>query len=395
MMSNGKTGDTGEDTGDGSGGGKGMLGSLAESVKSSSAVQALGDQAKGYLQAKGTDMVGSLTGRLEDAGNNGGLFTKSSKGDKDEESSEDQDSSEGKEKGGLLSGAKDKIKSMFGGGKSKGGGGSQKVMHIIEDCDVGVPVSVAYDQWTQFEEFSSFTKGVESVDMKDEIESTWKFKVFKSRRTNTATISEQIPDHRIAWNTEGAKGTCKGTVTFHPLGENLTKVLLVLEYYPAGFFEKTGNLWRAVGRRARLDLKRYRDFVTISGEATGSWRGEIRDSEVVKQPEDVEAEEQQTDDDAAADDDENAYSDEESYDEDEYGEDSEPEDEDTDYDEQDYDETDDEEPDEEEEADADDQDYDEAEPDEDEIDEDESEEDEDEEEPAPRRSRRGMARSGR
>ena len=114
-------------------------------------------------------------------------------------------------------------------------------------------------------------------------------KVFKSRRSWKATVTEQIPDRRIAWTTEGAKGTTKGVVTFHPLADDLTQVLLVLEYYPQGLFEKTGNIWRAGGRRARLDLKHFRRFVMMRGEATGSWRGEIRDGEVVRGPDEEEA----------------------------------------------------------------------------------------------------------
>lgn len=265
----------------------GTGGSLGDALKNSPALQRLGDQAKSYLQAKGNDLLGSVTDKLEDTAENGGFMGKAGvEGAKKLAQGEPP----GKAAlGGALSGAKEKIKSAFGGGKSKGG--AQKAMYIIEDLDVGVPVSTAYDQWTQFQDFSSFMKGVESVDPSDEVESTWRMKVFKSRRSNKATISEQIPDHRIAWSSDGAKGSCKGVVTFHPLGDDLTKVLLVLEYYPSGFFEKTANIWRAVGRRARLDLKRYRDYITISGEATGSWRGEIRDGEVVKQPEEVEEEE--------------------------------------------------------------------------------------------------------
>jgi len=151
---------------------------------------------------------------------------------------------------------------------------------------------VAYDQWTQFQEFASFMKGVESVDQTDDVSSNWRAKVFKSRRNWKATVTEQIPDRKIAWSTEGAKGTTKGVVTFHPLADDLTQVLLVIEYYPQGLFEKTGNIWRAQGRRARLDLKNYRRFLMMRGEATGSWRGEIRDGEVVRSPEEVEQDEQ-------------------------------------------------------------------------------------------------------
>ncbi|MBP3967409.1 SRPBCC family protein [Paenibacillus sp. DLE-14] len=132
---------------------------------------------------------------------------------------------------------------------------------------------MAYDQWTQFEEFASLTKGVVNVDTEDDAVTNWQVKVAKSNRSLKATITEQIPDERIAWRTEGDKGTVKGVVTFHPLGDRLTRVLLVLEYFPQGFFEKTGNIWRAQGRRTRHDLKLFRKTVMMSGEATDAWRG--------------------------------------------------------------------------------------------------------------------------
>jgi len=197
-----------------------------------------------------------------------------------------------------------------------------------------VPVDVVYNQWTQFQEFSSFMKGVESVDQTDEVETNWKVKVFKSRRSWTAKVTEQIPDRRIAWTTEGAKGTTKGVVTFHPLADDLTQVLLVIEYYPKGLFEKTGNIWRAGGRRARLDLKHFRRFVMMSGEATGSWRGEIRDGEVVRGPDEEEPEEQQPQDTAEEQsEDESSEEPSEDEEEDEYEDDDEYEDEDEEPDE--------------------------------------------------------------
>ncbi|PRH76472.1 cyclase [Streptomyces solincola] len=189
---------------------------------------------------------------------------------------------------------KDKVSGVFGGGKKGGKGETRgKSVVVIEDVDVGVPVRQAYDQWTQFQQFGRFAKGVVNVEQSDETTSQWQVKVAKSNRTWKASVVEQIPDERIVWSSEGAKGTTKGAVTFHPLGDNLTKVLLVLEYFPKGLFEKTGNIWRAQGRRARLDLKLYRKFVTMQGEPAEGWRGEIRDGEVVRSHEDAEAEEQE------------------------------------------------------------------------------------------------------
>ncbi|UFQ19183.1 MULTISPECIES: SRPBCC family protein [Streptomyces] len=185
----------------------------------------------------------------------------------------------------------DAVKGL-GGGKRKKGGAGQKPTVILEHVDVGVPVREAYDQWTQFQEFSTFAKGVKSVTLANDTESDWKAKVFWSSRSWKAHITEQVPDQRITWTSEGAKGTTKGVVTFHPLGENLTRVLLVIEYYPKGLFEKTGNIWRAQGRRARLDLKHFARHISLRGEASDGWRGEIRDGEVVRSHEDAEAEEE-------------------------------------------------------------------------------------------------------
>ncbi|WP_055567060.1 SRPBCC family protein [Streptomyces atriruber] len=188
---------------------------------------------------------------------------------------------------------KDKVTDAFKGlgGKRKKGGAGQKPTVILEYVDVGVPLREAYDQWTQYQEFSTFAKGVKGATVANDTDSDWKLKVFWSNRSWKAHTTEQVPDQRITWTSEGGKGTTKGVVTFHSLAENLTRVLLIIEYYPKGLFEKTGNIWRAQGRRARLDLKHFARHITLRGEASDGWRGEIRDGEVVVTHEDALAEE--------------------------------------------------------------------------------------------------------
>ncbi|MFC9087979.1 SRPBCC family protein [Nocardiopsis dassonvillei] len=188
-------------------------------------------------------------------------------------------------------GLKDKVGQGLGTGSSGGGGKPGKMVNIVEDVDVGVPVRVAYNQWTRFPDFGSFAKGVQSAERTGDTSSHWRGKVFWSSRSWSAEVTEQVQDQRIAWSTEAAKGTMKGVVTFHPLGENLTRVLLVVEYYPKGLFERTGNIWRAQGRRLRLDLKHYRRQVMMlprdeAAELRG-WRGEVREGEVVLSHEDA------------------------------------------------------------------------------------------------------------
>ncbi|MGE6738467.1 SRPBCC family protein, partial [Streptomyces sp. NPDC059900] len=187
------------------------------------------------------------------------------------------------------------VKGLFGTGgkgKSKAGSGNKPTV-ILESIDIGVGVRTAYDQWTQYQEFSSFARGVKSANRADDVTSDWQMKVFWSSRSWKAHTTQQVPDQRICWTSEGAKGTTKGVITFHELGENLTRVLLIIEYYPKGLFEKTGNIWRAQGRRARLDLKHFARFISIKGEATDGWRGEIQDGEVVRSHDDAVAEEEE------------------------------------------------------------------------------------------------------
>ncbi|MBC7267152.1 MAG: SRPBCC family protein [Streptomyces sp.] len=185
------------------------------------------------------------------------------------------------------------LKNLTGskGGGRKGGAGHRPTV-IMEHIDVGVPLRTAYDQWTRYQDFSTFAKGVKSASRADDTDSDWQLKVLWSNRGWKAHTTEQVPDDRIAWTSEGAKGTTKGVVSFHRLADNLTRVLLVIEYYPQGLFEKTGNIWRAQGRRARLDLKHFARFITLKGETEEGWRGEIRDGEVVVSHEDAVADEQ-------------------------------------------------------------------------------------------------------
>jgi hypothetical protein len=143
-------------------------------------------------------------------------------------------------------------------------------------------------------------KKVESVDQTSDEKVTWKAQVFWSHRTWETTIVEQIPDSHILWTSSGGKGHASGIVTFSELAPNLTRIILIMEYYPQGFFEKTGNIWRAVGRRARLEFKHFcrhvmMDSLVNRDEIVG-WRGEIRDSEVVRTHEEALEEEQAAED---------------------------------------------------------------------------------------------------
>ncbi|WP_433464206.1 SRPBCC family protein [Spirillospora sp. CA-128828] len=160
--------------------------------------------------------------------------------------------------------------------------------NIVERTDVGAPRRLVYDQWTRFQDYPSFLKKVISVDQASDTKLSWEARIFGFSRTWESTIVEQVPDEHIVWRSKGPKGYVNGTVSFHELAPDLTRVLLVLEYHPGGLVERTGNLWRAQGRRARLELKHFRRHVMtrslLRPDEAGGWRGEIRDGEIVTTP---------------------------------------------------------------------------------------------------------------
>ena len=262
------------------------------------ALGALGKKAMGTV----SDKVGGLTDKFEDVANGGPIGKAVAKGS---EQKAEGGSAVGGALKGAVSGVKDKI--TGGGGESSGGGKPTKSTNIIETIDVGVPLRVAYNQWTEFGSFPSFMKKVESVQAPDETKIEFKAKIFWSSRSWEATIKSQIPDERIVWRSKGEKGHVDGAVTFHEIGPNLTRILVVLEYYPKGFFEKTGNIWEAQGRRARAELRHFRRHVMtrtlLEPDEVEGWRGTIEDGEVVESHEDaVEREEEEQAEDQSAED---------------------------------------------------------------------------------------------
>jgi Polyketide cyclase / dehydrase and lipid transport len=260
--------------------------------EASGLVDALAERATTAVRNKVQDTTGRLTEYVEGGGGPGLMAAVTGA----------KSMAEGKSPGrSMLSagfaGVKEKVKGMFGKG---GGGGKQKLKltNIVESIDVGVPIRLAYNQWTQFEDFPTFTKKVEQARPDDDGQKVnWKAQIFWSHREWSATITDQRPDERIIWRSEGQKGHVDGAVTFHELGPNLTKIVVVLEYHPQGLFERTGNLWRAQGRRARLELKHFQRHVMahalLNPDDIEGWRGTIEDGEVVKDHETALREEQE------------------------------------------------------------------------------------------------------
>jgi uncharacterized membrane protein len=149
---------------------------------------------------------------------------------------------------------------------------------VRESIEVNVPVSTAYNQWTQFEEFPQFMDNVESVQQVDEGHLRWVAKVGGKQEEWRAEITSQEPDSHIAWQaTEGKQNS--GDVRFESLGPTRTRVDVTLTWEPEGIIEATGEKIGLAEGSVKADLERFKELIESRGVETGAWRGEIQQGE--------------------------------------------------------------------------------------------------------------------
>ena len=145
---------------------------------------------------------------------------------------------------------------------------------IEESIEVSVPVSVSYNQWTQFEDFPLFMEGVEHVEQIDDTRLHWIAKVGGKTNEWDAKILEQHPDKQISWISEDGKKT-RGTVSFEPAGDSRTRITLSMSYQAEGLTETLGSAVGLDQRRVRGDLERFKELIESRGAESGAWRGEV------------------------------------------------------------------------------------------------------------------------
>ena len=145
---------------------------------------------------------------------------------------------------------------------------------IEESIEVNVPVQTAYNQWTQFEEFPRFMKGVQEVRQLDDTHLHWVAEIGGRKHEWDAEITEQKPDERVAWkSTDGKKNA--GVVTFHRLSETSCKVMAQMDFEIEGIVEKIGSAVGADDRRVKDDLESFKELIEKRGRESGAWRGEV------------------------------------------------------------------------------------------------------------------------
>ena len=150
---------------------------------------------------------------------------------------------------------------------------------IEASIDVNVPVRVAYDQWTQFEEFPRFMEAVDSVKQVDDTHLRWVAELAGVRKEWDAEITQQEPDQRIAWtSTSGAENA--GAVDFHRLDDHHTRITLTMDVDPDGVLENVGDAAGVPDRQVKGDLERFKEFIEQRAAPTGAWRGTVEQDDV-------------------------------------------------------------------------------------------------------------------
>jgi uncharacterized membrane protein len=196
--------------------------------------------------------------------------------------------------GNILPGGDDDDEDGEGGETDADATGSGRRMPVQQAMDVAVPLSVAYNQWTQFEEYPNFMHRVNSASQDEEGYVTFTEKMWNFTRDFKAEIVEQRPDERIVWRSVNGLQHA-GVVTFHELAPRLTHIELTVDFKPAGFFEKIGRGARFSKRAIRADMHRFKAYIEMKEEEDGEWRGFVEDGEVTGYEEEQDQEQEEQD----------------------------------------------------------------------------------------------------
>lgn len=145
---------------------------------------------------------------------------------------------------------------------------------LTESVDVNSDIHTVYNQWTQFETFKEFIKGIDKISQLDDIHTHWVVTVAGAQREFDTEITEQHPDERVAWKSTG--GTVHaGVVTFHRLDDDQTRLTAQIDWDPDGVVEKAGAMLNVDNAQVKSALRQFKSFVESRGGETGSWRGEV------------------------------------------------------------------------------------------------------------------------
>ena len=221
--------------------------------------------AAGLAAKKGPDLLKKLKGEVGDEGEE--LGRKGAKGLK-----------EGLASAGPVGKVASKLVGGGSGGQQKGG--KTRRLPIQRWTDVAVPVDKAYRAWTQWEEWPKFMHRVLEAKPDDDEKAKIHLseKIWFWTREWEGEITERRKNDRIAWKTVSGMQH-SGVVSFHKIDNNLTRVMVDMDFVPTGVFEKMASGMRFVKRAVQADLARFKAYVEF---------GDAKDLEYKSSPAEME-----------------------------------------------------------------------------------------------------------
>ncbi|MFD6277400.1 SRPBCC family protein [Streptomyces sp. NPDC060209] len=151
---------------------------------------------------------------------------------------------------------------------------------VEETIEIAVPVSTAYNQWTQFKSFPRFMTVVKQVEQIRPNLTRWVVGFGPVRHEFDAEIVDQRPDSLVTWRSLGPRLGHRGEVSFRATGSGRTEMSVRIGVRSPG---TTGLRTHAAGfvrRAVRAELGHFKEFIEGLGREGGAWRGTIRDGHV-------------------------------------------------------------------------------------------------------------------
>ena len=158
-------------------------------------------------------------------------------------------------------GLRTKVTGALGGDGEDAEGGTSR-LPVEASLDIGVPRTVVWDEWMQFE---NSPEALHRIQLTDDGDLKVSSKVWGSTKEEEVEITEQVAEERLAWRADGAI-PYRGVVTMHSLDENLTRLLVTLEFEPQGLVARLGAGIRSIQRAVDADVKRFKAELETRGD---------------------------------------------------------------------------------------------------------------------------------
>ena len=140
---------------------------------------------------------------------------------------------------------------------------------VEKEVEVDAPVTVVYNQFTQFEEFPEFMHGITNVRQLDDRRLYWSAEIFGQEFDWDSELYEVVPDTCLKWRSTSGKKN-QGSVHFTSVGDK-TRTRLVYEYEPSDYGDKQAEVKAFFEQWVAGNLERFREFLERRGRETGGW----------------------------------------------------------------------------------------------------------------------------